>query len=72
MDDLPDVYRDRVSDAINALADTPRPPGCKAMRGEPHGTYRIRVGDYRVIYRVTDAVLLVLVIKVGNRGDVYR
>ena len=69
---LPRIDRDRVLAAVLALADNPRPPGCKAMQGEARGTYRVRVGDYRVVYRVDDGRLVVLVIRVGNRREVYR
>ncbi|MDJ0899633.1 MAG: type II toxin-antitoxin system RelE/ParE family toxin [Xenococcus sp. MO_188.B8] len=56
---------------IDALATEPRPEGVVKLKGEEN-LYRIRVGDYRVIYNVQDDRLLVLVVKVGHRGDVYR
>lgn len=61
----------RMALAIDALASDPRPPGCQKMEGWEKA-YRIRVGDFRIIYQVHDKVLLVLVLKVGHRGDVYR
>lgn len=67
---LPTSVRERVLRAAYALADDPRPPGVRKMRGADR-QYRIRVGDYRVIYEIHDDVLLVLVIEVGNRREVY-
>jgi len=61
----------RMAIAIDALASDPRPPGCQKMEGQEKA-FRIRVGDFRIIYQVHDKVLLVLVLKVGHRGDVYR
>ena len=72
IDTLPKTVRDRVIGAIDGLTTNPRPPGVRAMQGQEQGTYRIRVGDYRVIYTVDDGALRVLVVKVGNRRDVYR
>ena len=65
--------RDRlqVSRRIAALAENPRPPGCKLLRGRD-GVYRLRFGDHRVLYRVEDARLVVLVIRVAHRREVYR
>ena len=48
----------------------PRPPGCKKLEGK-RSYYRIRVGDYRVIYTINDGILRVLVVEVGHRGSVY-
>jgi mRNA interferase RelE/StbE len=62
--------RRRVIDAIEALTDEPRPHGCKALQGRDG--YRVRVGDWRVIYTVDDRAVTVLVVKVGPRGSVYR
>lgn len=64
------LYR-RLSQAIDDLSSTPRPPGCLKMQGEQE-LYRIRVGDYRILYEVQDAVLVVLVVRIGNRREVYR
>ena len=61
----------RVAHRIEALGLAPRPPGAEALKGG-QGELRIRIGDWRIIYTVHDAELLVLVIKIGYRGDVYR
>jgi len=63
--------RRRIRARIGGLADNPRPPGCVKLSGAPE-RWRVRVGDYRVIYSVEDATLIVLVIEVGNRREVYR
>jgi mRNA interferase RelE/StbE len=62
--------RRRILAAISPLTDDPRPPGCKALQGQPG--YRIRVGDRRVIYHVDDQAVTVLVVRVGPRGSIYR
>ena len=67
---LPRDIRTRVQSAIDTLADDPRPPGVKKLKGEENG-YRIRVGDYRVLYSIFDDVLLVEVVRIGDRKDVY-
>lgn len=56
---------------IDSLKSNPRPHGCKKLKGTDN-LYRIRSGDYRVIYQVQDRVLIVLVIRIGDRKDVYR
>ncbi len=61
----------RVRAAIELLADDPRPPACVAMQGED-SVYRVRVGDYRIVYEVLDEVLLIQVVRVGHRREVYR
>jgi mRNA interferase RelE/StbE len=63
--------RRRIQGAIDKLADDPRPAGMIVLRGVP-GAFRIRVGDYRVIYTLHDARLLIVVIDIGHRRDVYR
>lgn len=60
----------RVINAIRALADDPRPSGCSKLSGRP--AWRIRIGPYRVIYEIHDGQLLVLVVVIGDRKDVYR
>ena len=61
----------RVRDAIDQLARVPRPPGAKKMRGVSE-SWRIRAGDYRIIYTIEDDRLIVLIIKIGHRREVYR
>jgi mRNA interferase RelE/StbE len=68
---LPAKIRVRVADAIRALGADPRPPGCKKLSGDM-AYYRIRVGDYRVLYEVRDREILVLEITIGHRREVYR
>jgi mRNA interferase RelE/StbE len=60
----------RLHGAIALLAQDPRPPGAKALRGRPG--LRVRVGDFRIIYTVEDDVFLVVVVDLGHRRDVYR
>ena len=57
--------------AIEDLADDPMPVGCKKLVGSEH-TYRIRVGDYRIVYDIQNANLTVFVIRIRHRRDVYR
>ncbi|MCB0863125.1 MAG: type II toxin-antitoxin system RelE/ParE family toxin [Solirubrobacterales bacterium] len=61
--------RRRVQGAIALLADDPRPPNSKKLKGRD--AWRVRVGDYRVIYTVEDGVLLVVVVSLGHRRDIY-
>ena len=61
----------RIAKKIDSLATTPRPAGCRKLAG-PDDFYRVRVGDYRVIYAIEDRRLLVLVVRIGHRRDVYR
>jgi mRNA interferase RelE/StbE len=61
--------RDRIRGAIALLGQDPRPPGAKALQGRDG--LRVRVGDYRIIYTVQDDVLLVVVVTLGHRADVY-
>ena len=68
---LPLAVRERLRPAIDGLATDPRPRGTKAMSGWD-GALRIRVGDWRIVYRVKDEHLLVFVVRIGHRGDVYR
>jgi mRNA interferase RelE/StbE len=70
LDRMPERVRHRALSAIVALANEPRPPGCKKLKGYQR-RYRVRVGDYRVVYDVFDAELVVIVIDAGHRGSVY-
>ncbi len=61
----------RLDPAIQALRHDPRPPGCIKLSGEEF-LWRIRVGNYRIVYQIQDNELLVLVVKVGHRREIYR
>jgi mRNA interferase RelE/StbE len=62
----------RIVHAIDGLATNPRPAGAHALQSEDASILRIRVGDYRILYTIEDKALLVLVIRVRHRRDVYR
>jgi mRNA interferase RelE/StbE len=66
---LDPAVRGRLQGAIALLALDPRPPAARALQGRPG--LRVRVGDYRIIYAVHDDVLLVVVVTLGHRRDVY-
>ncbi|NLW50695.1 MAG: type II toxin-antitoxin system RelE/ParE family toxin [Candidatus Brocadiaceae bacterium] len=68
---LPKRERRRVISAIEALADDPRPEGTRKLTGA-EDAYRVRVGDYRIVYLIRDDVLTVFVVRVRHRRDVYR
>ena len=68
---LPTDARRAVSAQIDTLAAEPRPQGVEKLSGEDD-LYRVRAGNYRIIYRLRDDVLTVAVVKVGDRKDVYR
>lgn len=70
IDALDGSVRPRVIRAIQALKSDPRPPGCKKMAGAD--LWRIRIGDHRVVYAIEDAQLIVLVVRVGHRREIYR
>ena len=67
---LPKTDNRRILARIRSLADDPRPPGAKKLVG--HDSYRLRQGDYRILYTVFDTVLVIEVVRIGHRGDVYR
>jgi len=68
---LPEDIKIRVISAVMSLADNPRPSGCKKVRSLD-SAYRIRVGDYRIIYEVYDTALIVIVIRIAHRREVYE
>ena len=67
---LPLKDRKRVVARIQTLADNPRPVGSEKLSAEDK--YRLRQGDYRILYEIIDDELVITVVKVGNRRDVYR
>ncbi len=71
LEKLPPKAAERIVKAIDALAEDPRPDGVKKLQGtDDH--YRIRIADYRVIYSIEDQHLIVEVVKVAHRKDVYK
>ncbi|MFN8177507.1 MAG: type II toxin-antitoxin system RelE/ParE family toxin [bacterium] len=70
LESLPQKDRRRIVRRVQALAENPRPPGAEKLTGVE--LYRVRQGDYRVLYEIADAAETITVIKVGNRRDVYR
>ncbi|MBR8839374.1 MAG: type II toxin-antitoxin system RelE/ParE family toxin [Stigonema ocellatum SAG 48.90 = DSM 106950] len=68
---LPLDVQERIQTKINDLAVEPRPNGVKKLKGEEN-SYRIRVDDYRVVYEIEDDVLIVTVVRVKHRSEVYK
>ena len=67
---LPHLVAAKIENSLLELEENPRPAGCKKLKGR--SGYRIRVGDYRIIYEIEDNILRVIVIDLGNRKDIYR
>lgn len=63
--------QERIRPAVDRLAENPRPPGVEKLAGREN-RYRVRVGDDRIVFEIRDVVLLVLVVAVGHRRDVYH
>ncbi|MDZ4178377.1 MAG: type II toxin-antitoxin system RelE/ParE family toxin [Coriobacteriia bacterium] len=70
LEPLPARDRARIVERIGALADDPRPRGCEKLSALER--YRVRMGDYRIVDAIKDAELVVWVVRVGHRRDVYR
>lgn len=71
LDRLHGQIRTRIQSAIQQLAANPRPPGSLKM-ADMKNAWRIRVGEYRIIYEIHDDVLVIVIVRVGHRRDVYR
>ncbi|HQF02483.1 MAG TPA: type II toxin-antitoxin system RelE/ParE family toxin [Phycicoccus sp.] len=67
---LDSAARLRIQAAIELLADDPRPPGARKLAGGD-GEWRVRTGDYRIVYDIHDGVLVILVLAVGHRREIY-
>lgn len=67
---LPKVDVQKIMAAIRSLSDTPRPPGIQRLSGQER--YRIRQGDYRIIFSIQDAERTIWIVKIGHRRDVYK
>ncbi len=70
LDKMNKPLKNKILDKVFSLADNPRPYGSIKMSG--NDSYRIRVGDYRVIYEINDKVVKVYIVKIGHRKDVYE
>jgi mRNA interferase RelE/StbE len=70
LDTIPTTDLKRIMERVGQLADNPRPVGCEKLSGQEK--YRIRQGNYRIIYSIQDTQLTVWVVKVGHRREVYR
>jgi len=70
LEQLPPKERARVVTRIQTLATDPRPPGAEKLSGQER--YRVRQGNYRILYEIHDALVVVIVVKIGHRRDVYR
>ncbi|MEY3334511.1 MAG: type II toxin-antitoxin system RelE family toxin [Cuspidothrix sp.] len=71
LDNLPNNIQERVYDKISQLAEEPRPDGVVKLKGYDN-EYRIRIGDYRLVYEIQDEQLIVLIIQCKHRRDVYK
>ena len=69
---LPKQVQARITKKIEDLKENPRPEGAKALQGGLNGLYRIRIGDYRVIYKVENEVVIIYVLKIAHRKSVYN
>jgi mRNA interferase RelE/StbE len=72
LENLPLKESRKVAAAIDELSQNPRPDGCKKLKGEHEFIWRIRVGDYRVLYKIEDEIKVVEVGKISDRKDVYK
>ena len=67
---LPRDVQRRIATALNNLSEEPRPSGVRKLAGS-EGLYRVRIGDYRVIYSISDELLLIVILRVRHRSDAY-
>ncbi|BAS32091.1 type II toxin-antitoxin system RelE family toxin [Dehalococcoides mccartyi] len=70
LDKLPKKDFEAVIETIKELANTPRPKGIEKLKGS--GLWRVRRGDYRIVYNIDDKQSLVIIVRIGNRRDIYR
>ncbi len=63
--------RGAIAAAIDALAENPRPPGVKKLSGKEN-LWRIRVADYRILYQIFDKQMVIIIVAIGHRIDIYR
>lgn len=68
---IPDPYRSNFIGAIDDLSSDPRPEGCVKLKGASD-LWRVRVNDYRIVYQIVDHELVVLIVRIGHRRDIYK
>ena len=69
---IPKTVIGKIVHAIEGLETEPRPVGVKKLKGSEEDLYRIRVGDYRIIYAINDTIKIVNIRKIGHRKDIYK
>ena len=69
--EIPKANRKRIVEKIDSLAESPPNPDTTKMKGD-NPFHKVRVGDYRIVYEIQEDVLVILVIKIGHRKDIYR
>lgn len=69
---LPNLVIVKIIEAIKLLEANPQPKGCKKLKGKIEDLYRIRIGDYRVIYSIENKIEIIEIRRVGHRKDVYK
>jgi mRNA interferase RelE/StbE len=72
LNELPNKIAMLITSAIYQLAENPRPTGCKKLKGKKIEFWRIRIGDYRVIYTIDEEVKIIDIQKLGHRKDIYE
>lgn len=70
LEKLPRKDLKKIISKIKSLSDDPRPPGCEKLSGDEK--YRIRQGNYRIVYAIEDDILIVFVVKIGHGRDIYK
>ena len=71
LENLPNSEYIKITEKIHKLSDNPRPHGYEKLKGSSN-EYRIRIGNYRVVYTIADKILIVTVIKIAHRKEAYR
>lgn len=69
---IPKNDQQEIIHKIYTLNENPKPHGCEMLQGKFSGYYKIRFGNYRIIYEIIDSKLIVIIVKVGNRGHIYK
>lgn len=72
LEKLPKKYQTQILKSLKALESDPRPHGYIKMKGGKVSRYRMRIGSYRIVYQIKDKVLLVLVVDIGDRKEIYE